>query len=359
MAVTPEVASRFVGNGHSVLVQSGAGQGSGSPDAAFVEAGATIVDPATAWGAELVATVDPPPPGVATGPVVLGLLKPFDDIEPIRRLAATGTTSFAFEAVPRTTRAQVVDALSSQATVAGYRAVLEAAALSDRMFPMLTTAAGTLRPAKVVVLGAGVAGLQAIATARRLGAVVAAFDVRAAAAEQVRSLGATFIDVGTEPQDAAASGGYARELAADEERRVLDALFEPVTGADVVVSTAAIPGRRAPLLIDEPMVAAMRPGAVIVDLAASTGGNCEVTVPGETVTFGGVTVVGATDLVSRVAGDASRLYARNVASFVDLVTGEGAVLSPNWDDDIVGESCITRDGRIVHPRLATAQEDTA
>lgn len=359
MAVTPEVASRFVGAGHTVLVERGAGRGSGNLDAAYVESGASIVDAATAWGAEFVATVDPPPVGASTGPIVLGLLKPFDDVEPIGRMAAAGTTSFAFEAVPRTTRAQVVDALSSQATVAGYRAVIEAAALSDRMFPMLTTAAGTLRPAKVVVLGAGVAGLQAIATARRLGAVVAAFDVRAAAAEQVRSLGATFIEVDAQPQDAAASGGYARELAAEEERRVLDALFEPVTAADVVVSTAAIPGRRAPLLIDDRMVAALRPGAVIVDLAASTGGNCQATVPGETVSVGGVVVVGATDLVSRVAGDASRLYARNVASFVELITGADSTLAPHWEDDIVAESCITRDGRIVHPLLTTAKEGSA
>ncbi len=359
VALTPEVAAKLVAKGHQVAVEAGAGVAAGHSDAEYASIGAEVVDTASAWSADLIASVDRPPASIAVSGAILGLLRPFDDVEGIGMLAATGVTGFAFEAVPRTTRAQVVDALSSQATIAGYQAVLEAATRSDRMFPMMTTAAGTLRPAKVVVLGAGVAGLQAIATARRLGAVVAAFDVRAAAAEQVRSLGAGFIEVEAAPQDASTSGGYAREVAADEQARILRGLFDHVTAADAVIGTAAIPGRRAPTLISRQMVEAMRPGAVIVDLAAATGGNCEATSPGETVAIGGVIIVGETDLVSRVAGDASRLYARNVASFVDLVTGEDGSFVPNWDDDIVSESCVMRDGRLVHPRLTSTPGETS
>jgi H+-translocating NAD(P) transhydrogenase subunit alpha len=353
VALTPEVAARLVSKGHVVAIEAGAGLAAGHSDADYTAVGAEVVDRASAWTADLIASVDRPPEEVTVSGAILGLLRPFDDVEAIARLAATGVTAFAFEAVPRTTRAQVVDALSSQATVAGYRAVLEAANRSDLMFPMMTTAAGTLKPAKVVVLGAGVAGLQAIATARRLGAVVAAFDVRAAAAEQVRSLGATFIEVEAAPQDGSASGGYAREVAADEQARILRGLFGHVVAADAVIGTAAIPGRPAPKLVSREMVEAMRPGAVIVDLAAATGGNCEATSPGETVEVGGVIIVGNTDLVSRVPGDASRLYSRNVASFIELVTGDEGAFDPNWDDDIVSESCIMRDGRLVHPRLAS------
>jgi H+-translocating NAD(P) transhydrogenase subunit alpha len=353
VALTPEAAAKLAAKGHVVAVEGGAGLAAGHADTDYVAAGAQIVDRSAAWNGDLIASVDRPPEGVTVTGAILGLLRPFDDVAGISRLAATGVTAFAFEAVPRTTRAQVVDALSSQATIAGYRAVLEAASRSDRMFPMMTTAAGTLRPAKVVVLGAGVAGLQAIATARRLGAVVAAFDVRAAAAEQVRSLGATFIEVEAAPQDATTSGGYAQEVAADEQARILRGLFDHVTAADAVVATAAIPGRPAPTLVNREMVEAMRPGAVIVDLAAATGGNCEATTPGETIEVGGVIIVGDTDLVSRVPGDASRLYSRNVASFVELVTGDDGAFDPNWDDDIVSESCVMREGRLVHPRLVS------
>jgi H+-translocating NAD(P) transhydrogenase subunit alpha len=350
VALTPEAVAKLVSKGHTLVVEHHAGLAAGHSDDDYLSSGAELADQAAAWDADLVATVDRPPAGVVPS-ALIGLLRPFDDTAGMAELASLGVTAFAFEAVPRTTRAQVVDALSSQATIAGYQAVLEAASRSDRMFPMMTTAAGTLRPAKVVVLGAGVAGLQAIATARRLGAVVSAFDVRAAAAEQVRSLGATFIEVAEAPQDAATAGGYAREVAADEQARILGGLFPHVTGADAVISTAAIPGRPAPVLIDRAMVDAMRPGAVIVDLAASTGGNCELTRPGDTVEVGGVIVVGDTDLVSRVAGDASRLYSRNVAAFIDLVTDEEGRFDPNWEDDIVAESCVTRDGELVHPRL--------
>ncbi|MDH4307792.1 MAG: NAD(P) transhydrogenase subunit alpha [Acidimicrobiia bacterium] len=355
VGLTPEVVKRLAAGGHAIVVESGAGLDAGYADTDFEEAGATICEPGSGWSGDLVVTIDRPSTDVTVSGAVLGLLRPFDEPEAMRDLAGRGLMTFAFEAVPRTTRAQVVDALSSQATVAGYQAVLEAAAHCDRLFPMLTTAAGTIRPSKVLILGAGVAGLQAIATARRLGAIVSAFDVRAAAADQVRSLGATFVEVGSEPQDAAAAGGYAREVADDAQAKILEGLAPHVAASDAIVSTAAIPGRPAPMLIDRSMVERMRPGAVIVDLAASTGGNCELTEPGETISHGGVSIVGATDLVSRVARDASAMYARNAAAFIELVTGEDGEFVPNWDDDIVAESCITRDGEVVHPRIKESQ----
>lgn len=338
--------------GHRVMVEEGAGSRAGHADREYAEAGAEVVNGNRAWGADLVATVRrPEPPDLLTGRSVLGLLQPFDDPAAARSLAATGAIVWAFEAVPRTTRAQTVDALSSQATAAGYQAALEAARECHRFFPMLTTAAGTIPPARVVVLGAGVAGLQAIATARRLGAVVEAFDVRAEAAEQVRSLGASFIEIDVEAQDAGQTGGYAREVEEETRARILAGLAPHVERADAVITTAAIPRRRAPVLITAPMVEAMRPGTVIVDLAASTGGNCELTVPGETISHGGVTIVGDTDLVSRVAADASHMYARNVASFCELITGPDGGFRPNWEDEIVAASCIARDGQLTHPWL--------
>ncbi len=357
MALTPDVGGRLSSAGHQVVVESGAGDAAGNPDSEYEDRGVRIGDADEVWSADLVVVIAPPsPPGRAGNSTVLGLLAPFDNPEAMAEAAAAGTTSFAFEAVPRTTRAQIVDALSSQATVAGYQAVLEAAAGSDRFFPMLTTAAGTIRPAKVLVLGAGVAGLQAIATARRLGAVVSAFDVRAEAAEQVGSLGAAFVQLDVEAQDSRQAGGYAQEVADEEQRRILDGLTPHVTGSDAVICTAAIPGRPAPLLVTREAVEAMRPGSVIVDLAAATGGNCELTRPGETVVHQGVTIIGATDLVSRVPNHASQMYARNVASFIELITGEDGDLSPNWDDEIVAGSCITRDGEVVHPRVLAALE---
>ena len=352
--LTPPVVKRLVDIGHSVTVERGAGERAGHLDAEYTEAGATLSDGNTVWGADFVATIERPEASVL-GPDVafIGQISPFDDPEAMKALAATGATIFAFEAVPRTSRAQVVDALSSQASAAGYQAVLEAARLSDRFFPMLTTAAGTLRPAKVVVLGAGVAGLQAVATARRLGAVVSAFDVRAEAREQVESLGASFIAVDLEAQDASTSGGYAKEVAEDQQRRIIEGLEPHIAEADAVITTAAIPGRPAPLLITAQGVSSMRPGAVIIDVAASTGGNCELTRPGETVVVDRVTIVGDTDLVSRVANHASQMYARNVASFIDLITDpETTELRLDFDDDIVADSCIARGGALVHPRLA-------
>lgn len=354
VAITPDVVRRLVDRGHRVSVAAGAGVRAGHDDAEYKAAGADLVDDDAAWQADLVATVGRPAPGTAVSGAVLGLLQPFDDPRGLAELAAGGATLFAFEAVPRTTRAQLVDALSSQATILGYQGALEAAARTDRLFPMLTTAAGTIRPSKVLVLGAGVAGLQAVATARRLGAAVSAFDVRAAAAEQVRSIGATFIGIDAPAQDESATGGYAREVADDEQARILAGLAPHVAAADAVITAAAIPGRRAPVMIDDTMIASMRRGAVIVDLAAATGGNCSATQPGRTVEVDGVTIVGDTDLVSRVARDASAMLARNVAAFVELVTGEDGVFVAAWDDDIVAESCVARDGVLVHPRLVDA-----
>lgn len=357
VAITPDVTHQLLGRGHRVLVASGAGLRAGHDDAAYKAAGAEIVDDDEAWSGDLVATVGRPPAGTPVSGAVLGLLQPFDDPAGLGELAAGGATLFAFEAVPRTTRAQVVDALSSQATILGYRGALEAATRIDRLFPMLTTAAGTIRPSKVLVLGAGVAGLQAIATARRLGAAVSAFDVRADAAEQVRSIGATFIEIDAPAQDASTSGGYAQEVGADEQSRILVGLAPHVAAADAVITAAAIPGRPAPLMVDDAMVNSMRRGSVIVDLAASTGGNCSATQPGRTVEIDGVTIVGDTDLMSRVAGDASAMLARNVKAFVELVTGPEAAYVANWDDDIVAESCVARGGVLVHPRLVERPTD--
>ena len=358
VAITPEVARRLVDRGHRVAVSAGAGIRAGHDDAEYKAIGAEIVDAAEAWHGDLVATVGRPAPGTDVQGAVIGLFQPFDDPTGLAELAAGGATLFAFEAVPRTSRAQVVDALSSQATILGYQGALEAATRIDRMFPMLTTAAGTIRPSKVLVLGAGVAGLQAIATARRLGAAVSGFDVRAAAAEQVRSIGANFVEIDGPVQDATTSGGYAQEVADDEQARIMAGLAPHVAAADVVITAAAIPGRRAPLMIDDAMVASMRRGAVIVDLSAATGGNCSATQPGRTVEVDGVTIVGDTDLVSRVARDASAMYARNVAAFVELVTDDDGSFVAKWDDDIVAESCVARDGVLVHPRLVSDPEPT-
>ncbi len=353
MAITPDVAKRLIGAGHDVVVEADAGRKAGYTDDDYRSAGATVAADRDAWSCEFVATIERPAPELLTASsVVIGLMAPFDEPEAMQPLATTGATVFALEAVPRTSRAQTVDALSSQAAVAGYQAVLEAAAACDRFFPMLTTAAGTIRPSKVVVLGAGVAGLQAIATAKRLGAVVSAFDVRSAAAEQVESLGASFIEIETEPQDASESGGYAREVAADQQQRIIDGLSPHLVDADAIITTAAIPGRPAPLLIEADTVHAMRPGSVIVDVSASTGGNCALTRPGENVDVDGVHIIGVTDLVSRVANHASQMYARNIMSFIELISDpETAELRLDYSDDIVDGACISRDGEVVHPRL--------
>ncbi|MDQ3721491.1 MAG: NAD(P) transhydrogenase subunit alpha, partial [Actinomycetota bacterium] len=313
---------------------------------------ATVGSAEQAWGAEVVAFVKAP--GAAEierlqrGAVAIGFLNPLTDTDTARALANAGVTSFAMEAIPRITRAQSMDALSSQATVGGYRAALITAQELGRFFPMLTTAAGTIRPAKVLVLGAGVAGLQAIATARRLGAVVSAFDVRAAVEEQIQSLGAKFVKLDIGLDDAEAEGGYARELTDEEQQRQREALADVIAGMDGVISTAAVPGRRAPLLIIEDAVRRMTPGSVVVDLAAETGGNCELTEAGETVVRHDVKIVGAVNLPATMPDHASQLYSKNVQSLLELMTGEDGALSLDFDDEIIKGACITRGGEIVH-----------
>jgi NAD(P) transhydrogenase subunit alpha len=282
------------------------------------------------------------------GGVLVGFLQPLTDREGVERLAAAGVTGFALESIPRITRAQSMDALSSQATVAGYKAALLAAERLPRFFPMLMTAAGTVAPAKVLVLGAGVAGLQAIATARRLGAVVTAFDVRAAVKEQVQSLGAKFLEVES-AADAEAAGGYARELTPEEQQAQREALEDQIARSDAVITTALVPGRPAPKLITAAAVDRMKHGSVIVDLAGEAGGNCELTRPGETyATDNAVTIAAPLNLPSSMPEHASSLYARNVLSLLELMTGEDGSLELNWEDEVIKGACIARDGEIVH-----------
>ena len=347
VSLTPPAITKLAKDGHVVVVEKGAGVNAGFPDPVYQAAGAELVGRSSALGCPLVSAVDLPPdlPG---GGIVIGLLKPLERPDDMQRLAQQGTTALAFELVPRITRAQGIDALSSQATVAGYQAALEAAGTAIRFFPMLTTAAGTVPPGKALVLGAGVAGLQAIATCRRLGAVVSGFDVRAAAAEQVRSLGATFVELDVAAQDESASGGYARALDSSAERAVLAGLAPFIAAADVVIATASIPGRPAPLLISRQVVATMRPGSVIVDLAAPTGGNCEATQPGQVVVVDGVTVIGYTDLAARKPYDASQMCARNVAAFVSLIGADGQI---DLADEILDQACVTHSGEIRLPRV--------
>ena len=351
VALTPEVAGRLKARELEVLVESGAGERSHITDAAFEEAGARIGSSGDALGAEIVTVVKAPSAQeigrLPRGAVVIGFLDPLTDADTVRALASAGVTAFAMEAIPRVTRAQSMDALSSQATVAGYRAVLLAAESQDRFFPMLTTAAGTIKPATVLVLGAGVAGLQAIATARRLGAVVTGYDVRAAVREQVESLGARFLNLGVKA-DAEGAGGYAKELGEEEQRRQQQAMAEAIGRFDVVITTAAVPGRRAPLLVTAAAVEGMKPGSVVVDLAAATGGNCELTEPGRTVDHGDVAIIGPLDLAAEMPEHASALYARNVQALLELLVSKEGQLELNWEDEILAGACITRDGEIVH-----------
>jgi NAD(P) transhydrogenase subunit alpha len=352
----PEVVERLVHAGVAVTVERGAGEAAHQPDDAYEGAGATLGD---GFSGQVVAKVAPPSAEeigrLERGSVLVGFLQPLTAHDTVRALADAGVTSFAMEAIPRITRAQSMDALSSQATVGGYRAALIAAQQLPRFFPMLTTAAGTVRPAKVLVLGAGVAGLQAIATARRLGAIVQAFDVRSAVKEQIESLGARFLELDMGLEDAEAAGGYARPLTEDEQQRQRELLAEEIGKVDAVVSTAAVPGRPAPLLVTEQAVRNMNPGSVIVDLAAETGGNCELTEPGETVVCDGVTIVGPLNLASTMPDHASSLYARNVQSLLELMVKESA-LSLDFEDEIVKGACVTRDGEIVHEGARKAAE---
>lgn len=353
VALVPDIVARIVKSGIDVCVQSGAGVAAGHPDAQYTAAGATLGATAaeTLAGADVVLKVSKPSAAevalLPRGSVLISNLQPATQPELLAQLAAQGVTAFAMEYVPRTTRAQSMDALSSQATITGYKAVLLGAGALTRLLPMMTTAAGTLAPARAFVLGAGVAGLQAIATARRLGAVVSAFDVRPVVKEQVQSLGARFIEAET-VQGAEAAGGYAKELAADAQQRVRDAIAKAITEMDLVISTAQIPGKPAPRLIDAAMVASMKPGSIIVDCAAETGGNCELTKPGETVEAHGVTIMGPLNLPASVPGHASQMYAKNVQTLLQHLTKDGAV-SVDLADEITGAMVVTQAGA-VRPR---------
>lgn len=341
VALVPDVVARLTDSGFDVLVERGAGAAASFRDTEYEQAGARLVD--DTFEADAVVKVRKPTDEelgrLRDGQVLIGFLEPLTDTDGIERLASRGVNAFAMESIPRITRAQPMDALSSQSTVSGYKAVLLAAERLPKFFPMLMTAAGTVPPAKVLVLGAGVAGLQAIATARRLGAVVTGFDVRSVVKEQIESLGATFLDLGVRAEEAA--GGYAQELSEEEQGRQQEELAARIPDYDVVVTTALVPGRPAPRLIPAAAVDAMRPGSVIVDLAAEAGGNCELTVPGVETDHAGVRIVGFTNLASTMPAHASQLYARNVAALLQHLAPEGE-LALDWDDQITSETCVTR-----------------
>ncbi|HTZ06756.1 MAG TPA: Re/Si-specific NAD(P)(+) transhydrogenase subunit alpha [Gaiellaceae bacterium] len=338
VALVPETAGKLAAAGFELVVEPGAGAAASFPDAAYTDAGATLGPP---WETDLVAKVRKPSADeiarLREGQLLIGFLEPLSDPDGIAALGARGVVAFAMESVPRITRAQPMDALSSQATVGGYKAALLAAEHLPRFFPMLMTAAGTVPPAKVLVIGAGVAGLQGIATARRLGAVVTGFDVRPVVREQIESLGANWLDLGVTGGEA--EGGYARELTPEEMQAQQAALEARIGDFDVVITTAAVPGRAAPKIIPASAVEAMRPGSVIVDLAAETGGNCELTEPGEVVERAGVTLVGLTNLPSTMPYHASTLYSRNIQALLLHLAPEGAV-NLDWSDEITAGACV-------------------
>jgi H+-translocating NAD(P) transhydrogenase subunit alpha len=354
-AIGPDAVKAYVKKDHAVAVEAGIGKGAFFPDEVYKEAGATIAKDGAAAvrDADVVLTVRRPSEAVVKalkpGAVVIGLVDPYGDRAGLEALAEAKASVFAMELMPRISRAQSMDVLSSQANLAGYKAVIDAAHHFSRAFPMMMTAAGTIPPAKVFVMGAGVAGLQAIATARRLGAVLSATDVRAEVAEQAQSLGAKFIFI-EGMSDAASSGGYAKELSEDDKKKQAALVAEHIKTQDIVVTTALIPGRPAPELITKQMVESMKPGSVIVDLAAERGGNCALTKPGKTVTHKDVKILGPLNLAGDLAGNATQLYARNLQNFVELITKDGA-LSLNWDDEVVSGCGLIRDGDIVHPIL--------
>lgn len=339
VGLVPKAVASLVSSGIAVVVESGAGEAALLPDNLYLDAGATIGD---AWSADVVVKVAPPSTAevgkLRAGQTLIGFLAPRNADNRIAALARAGVQAFALEAIPRISRAQVMDALSSQANVAGYKAVLLAATESTRFFPMLTTAAGTVKPASVLVLGVGVAGLQALATAKRLGGRTTGYDVRPEVADQVRSVGAQWLDLGIE---AAGDGGYARELT-DEERAVQQQkLEEAITGFDVVITTALVPGRAAPRLVTAAAVEGMKPGSVVVDLAGETGGNCELTEPGRTVVRHDVTIASPLNLPATMPEHASELYSKNITALLDLLLVDGR-LDPNFDDEVIAQSCVTR-----------------
>lgn len=358
VAATPETVKKLIALGVSVSVESGAGAKAALPDAAYAQAGATIE---RNTNADIVLkvqidTLD----GIKSGALVIGLVNPYKNEALIKEAAEKNITLFSMELVPRISRAQAMDVLSSQSNLAGYKAVLEAAAHFNRAFPMMMTAAGTVAPAKVFVMGAGVAGLQAIATAKRLGAVVSATDVRPAAKEQVRSLGGSFVAVEDEEFKAAeTAGGYAKEMSADYKTKQAALIEETIAKQDIVITTALIPGRPAPQLVSEAMVKSMKPGSVIVDLAAENGGNCALTKTGEIITAHDVTIIGHKNLANRLATDASALYAKNLLNLLGLIVKKDSGLEIDWADEIIKGIALTKDGQQIHPQFGGPQTKAA
>jgi len=355
VAMVPDVVKRLQAKDVEVVVESGAGEAALIPDALFEEAGANIGDP---WTADVVVKVGAPTSEeigkLGDGSVLVGFLAPLTAPDTTRALADAKVTAFAMEAIPRISRAQSMDALSSQSNVAGYKAALLGAEHSTRFYPMLTTAAGTIPPAKVLVLGGGVAGLQALATARRLGARTTGYDVRPEVAEQVESLGAKWLDLGIE---AAGEGGYARELTEEERGQQQQALTDAIKEFDVVITTALVPGRKAPTLVTAEAVEGMKPGSVVVDLAGESGGNCELTEPGEVVVKHDVTIVSPLNLPTTMPEHASQLYARNVQSLLELMLDDEGNLTLDFDDEIIAGACVVRDGEIVHEAARKTVEE--
>jgi H+-translocating NAD(P) transhydrogenase subunit alpha len=361
VALVPEVVAKLKAQGLDVVVQNGAGADALLPDSAFAEAGAELTgDAAAVWGCDVVVKIAPPDPeevrGLGSGSILVGFLAPLTSPQTTRALADAHATAFAMEAIPRISRAQAMDALSSQSNVAGYRAALLGAEEMGRFYPMLMTAAGTIPPAKVLVLGVGVAGLQALATAKRLGARTTGYDVRPEVAEQVESLGAQWLDLGLE---ASGEGGYARELTDAERAQQQQALTDAIKGFDVVLTTALVPGRPAPRLVTAEAVEGMKPGSVIVDMAGEAGGNCELTEPGQTVVKHDVKIVSPLNLPSGMAEHSSQLFARNVQALLELFVDEEGKLQLDFDDEIVSGACIVRDGEVVHPGAKAAVEALA
>ncbi len=363
VAAIPETVKKYIALGCTVNVQEGAGTEASYLDNMYKDAGATIKASAadTVKDADIILSVQAPDAGALSnmkkGAILAGILSPYKNEALIKDLAAKGINGFAMELVPRITRAQSMDVLSSQSNLAGYKSVLDAAEYFTRGFPMMMTAAGTVPPAKVFIMGVGVAGLQAIATARRLGAIVSATDVRAATKEQVQSLGATFVMVEDEETKAAeTSGGYAKEMSAEYKAKQAALIEETIAKQDIVITTSLIPGRPAPRLVTAKMVESMKPGSVIIDLAVEQGGNCELAEAGKVVKKNGVSIVGHINVPSRIATDASALYARNLLNLINLIVDkETKALNVNWDDDIIKGIALTRDGALVHPQFGGAQ----
>lgn len=363
VSLIPDIVAKLIKQGLEIYVETGAGEKAFFTDADYEAAGAKIIsDPATLWGeADIMLKVSPPQERedgrseidlLKTGSVLISFLNPLGNPQIAQKLAQRQITALSMELIPRTTRAQSMDALSSQASLAGYKTVLLAAAALPKYFPMLTTAAGTIAPAKVFIMGAGVAGLQAIATARRLGAVVEAFDIRPAVKEEVQSLGAKFVEVKLE-EETTAAGGYAKEISEDSKKRTQELVAEHVKNSDVVITTAQVPGRKAPILVTEEMVKAMKPGSVIVDLAAEQGGNCACTAPGKDIVWNGVTIIGPINLPSSMPVHASQLYSKNITALMQLLIKDKA-LQINFADDIVDAACVTYGGEIRNQRVKDA-----